>query len=140
QIEQLLADDAVDVLFVSPERLVNPRFRAEQLPRLLAEMGLLVIDEAHCIRDWGQDFRPDYRRIRDLIAEVPPTGPVLATTATANERVVADVEEQMGAGGHEVFTLRGPLARTSLRLGALDLKTTWRRVAWLTQHLDSLPG
>ncbi|WP_185975731.1 RecQ family ATP-dependent DNA helicase [Tessaracoccus rhinocerotis] len=140
QIEGLLADDAVDVLFVSPERLVNPRFRAEQLPRLLSVMGLLVIDEAHCISDWGHDFRPDYRRIRDLIAELPATVPVLATTATANERVVADVEEQMGAGGHEVFTLRGPLARTSLRLGTLDLKTTWRRVAWLTQHLDSLPG
>ncbi|MCC2594696.1 RecQ family ATP-dependent DNA helicase [Tessaracoccus sp. OS52] len=140
EIEQLLAADAVDVLFVSPERLVNPRFREEQLPRLVSVMGLLVIDEAHCISDWGHDFRPDYRRIRNLIAELPPTVPVLATTATANERVVADVEEQMGVGGHQVFTLRGPLARASLRLGVLDLKTTWRRVAWLREHLASLPG
>ncbi|NLE96922.1 MAG: ATP-dependent DNA helicase RecQ [Propionibacterium sp.] len=140
EIERLLAEDAVDVLFVSPERLVNPRFRDEQLPSLVAAMGLLVIDEAHCISDWGHDFRPDYRRIRHLIAELPPTVPVLATTATANERVVQDVEEQMGAGGHEVFTLRGPLARTSLRLGVLDLQTTWRRVAWLSEHLDALPG
>lgn len=140
EVEQRLADDTVDVLFVSPERLVNPRFRDEQLPRLVAAMGLLVIDEAHCISDWGHDFRPDYRRIRDLIAELPPSVPVLATTATANARVVADVEEQMGVGGRRVFTLRGPLARASLRLGVLDVGTTWRRVAWLAEHLDTLPG
>ncbi|WP_078919775.1 MULTISPECIES: RecQ family ATP-dependent DNA helicase [Tessaracoccus] len=139
-IEQLLDADAVDVLLVSPERLVNPRFREQQLPRLIAAMGLLVIDEAHCISDWGHDFRPDYRRIRTLIAELPDEIPVLATTATANERVVADVVEQMGIGGHEVFTLRGPLARTSLRLGVLDLGTAWRRLAWLSEHLSELPG
>lgn len=140
EIEGLLASDAVDVLLVSPERLVNPRFRAEQLPRLVERMGLLVIDEAHCISDWGHDFRPDYRRIRDLIAELPDGVPVLATTATANERVVADVAEQLGTGGHEVFTLRGPLARESLRLGVLELGAPWRRLAWLAEHLDSLPG
>ena len=139
-IEQHLADDDVDVLFVSPERLVNPRFRSEQLPTLVERCGLLVIDEAHCISDWGHDFRPDYRRIRDLIAELPESVPVLATTATANERVVADVAEQMAAGGHEVFTLRGALARDSLRLGVLDLGTPARRLAWLAEHLDSLPG
>ena len=139
-IERLLDADAVDVLLVSPERLVNPRFREQQLPRLIASMGLLVIDEAHCISDWGHDFRPDYRRIRTLIAELPGEIPVLATTATANERVVADVVEQMGIGGQEVFTLRGPLARTSLRLGSLDLGTAWRRLAWLSEHLSELPG
>jgi len=139
-IERLLDDDAVDVLFVSPERLVNPRFRTEQLPRLVESCGLLVIDEAHCISDWGHDFRPDYRRIRDLIAELPDGVPVLATTATANERVVADVAEQLAHGGGEVFTLRGALARTSLRLGVLDLGTPWRRLAWLREHLGSLPG
>ncbi|MGM0384564.1 MAG: RecQ family ATP-dependent DNA helicase [Actinomycetota bacterium] len=139
-IEGLLDSDAVDVLFVSPERLVNPRFRAEQLPRLVATAGLLVIDEAHCISDWGHDFRPDYRRIRDLIAELPDGVPVLATTATANARVVADVAEQMAAGGHEVFTLRGALARESLRLGVLELGTPWRRLAWLAEHLGELPG
>lgn len=139
-IEALLNANALDVLFVSPERLVNPRFRAEQLPRLVASCGLLVIDEAHCISDWGHDFRPDYRRIRDLIAELPTGVPVLATTATANARVVADVEEQMAAGGHEVFTLRGALARDSLRLGVLDVGTPTRRLAWLAEHLDALPG
>ncbi|NCB29030.1 MAG: ATP-dependent DNA helicase RecQ, partial [Clostridia bacterium] len=139
-IERLLDDDAVDVLFVSPERLVNPRFRAEQLPRLVDSAGLLVIDEAHCISDWGHDFRPDYRRIRDLIADLPDGVPVLATTATANARVVEDVAEQMAAGGHEVFTLRGALARDSLRLGVLELGTAWRRLAWLSEHLGDLPG
>ncbi len=139
-VEGLLDADAVDVLFVSPERLVNPRFRAEQLPRLVASCGLLVIDEAHCISDWGHDFRPDYRRIRDLIAALPDRVPVLATTATANARVVDDVAEQMAAGGHEVFTLRGALARDSLRLGVLELGTPWRRLAWLSEHLGDLPG
>ena len=142
-VEQLLDEDALDVLFVSPERLVNPRFRAEQLPRLIRDMGLLVIDEAHCISDWGHDFRPDYRRIRTLISELPSGVPVLATTATANERVVTDVAEQLGAsaaGAEEVFTLRGALARESLRLGVLNLKTAARRVAWLSEHLGSMPG
>ena len=139
-IEELLAADSIDVLFVSPERLVNPIFRAEQLPRLVATCGLLVIDEAHCISDWGHDFRPDYRRIRDLIADLPDGVPVLATTATANARVVDDVAEQMAAGGREVFTLRGALGRDSLRLGVLDLGTPWRRLAWLSEHLAALPG
>ena len=140
EIEQLLDDDAVDVLFVSPERLVNPRFRAEQLPRLVASLGLLVIDEAHCISDWGHDFRPDYRRIRDLIGELGDGVPVLATTATANQRVVDDVAEQLGTGGRDVFTLRGALARDSLRLGVLELGTAHRRLAWLAEHLETLPG
>ena len=94
-LDRLRADE-LDVLLVSPERLNNPRFRDEQLPALMARVGLLVVDEAHCISDWGHDFRPDYRRLRDLIAGMPAGVPVLATTATANERVVHDVEEQLG--------------------------------------------
>jgi uncharacterized protein YhjY with autotransporter beta-barrel domain len=84
----------VDVLLVSPERLNNPGFRDEVMPRLAATCGLLVIDEAHCISDWGHDFRPDYRRIRTLLAELPDGIPVLATTATANQRVTDDDAEQ----------------------------------------------
>ena len=86
----------VDVLLVSPERLNNPGFRDEVLPRLAATCGLLVVDEAHCISDWGHDFRPDYRRIRTLLGELPDGIPVLATTATANARVTEDVAEQLG--------------------------------------------
>ena len=141
---QLEADE-LDVLLVSPERLNNPVFREQQLPQLVSRMGLLVVDEAHCISDWGHDFRPDYRRIRDLISRLPEQVPVLATTATANERVVADVEEQLGvrpgaAGTGEVFTLRGPLSRASLRLGVLRLPSATARLAWLLEHLESLPG
>jgi ATP-dependent DNA helicase RecQ len=136
-----LAADEVDVLLVSPERLENPRFRAEQLPRLAATCGLVVVDEAHCISDWGHDFRPDYRRIRDLLATLPAGTPVLATTATANARVVADVAEQLATpAAGEVTVLRGPLARTSLRLGVLELPSPADRLAWLAAHLDELPG
>lgn len=132
----------LDLLLISPERLTNPSFRAEVLPRLIGSLGLLVIDEAHCISDWGHDFRPDYRRIRDLIAELTPDIPVLATTATANSRVVADVEIQLGLGlrDDQVFTVRGPLARDSLRLGVLQLQSSRQRLGWLLAHLDELPG
>ncbi|WP_121369165.1 RecQ family ATP-dependent DNA helicase [Frondihabitans australicus] len=138
-VQQALARDEVDVLLVSPERLNNPRFRDEQLPLLLARLGLLVVDEAHCISDWGHDFRPDYRRLAELIRSLPADLPVLATTATANARVVRDVEEQLGAGA-EVLTIRGSLARASLRLGVLRLPTSRDRLAWLTAHLGDLPG
>ncbi|MBM7506031.1 RecQ family ATP-dependent DNA helicase [Agromyces aurantiacus] len=138
-VQQRLADDEVDVLLVSPERLNNPSFREQQLPALVRRIGLLVVDEAHCISDWGHDFRPDYRRLRDLIAEIPAGVPVLATTATANSRVVADVAEQLGHGD-DVLTIRGPLARTSLRLGVLRLPDAPTRLAWLLSHLGDLPG
>lgn len=137
EIEAKLAADELDVLLVSPERLNNPRFREQQLPALLARMGLLVIDEAHCISDWGHDFRPDYRRIAALLADLDRSVPVLATTATANARVVADVVEQLG---DDVLTLRGSLARASLRLGCLNLPSSRERLAWLVAHLAELPG
>ena len=141
-IEEGLAADEIDVLLASPERLVNPRFREEQLPRLVDRCGLLVIDEAHCISDWGHDFRPDYRRLRDLVAELGSEVPVLATTATANSRVVADVAEQLGTGGAdgEVLTLRGSLTRESLRLGSMSLADDRQRLDYLVRHLDSFEG
>lgn len=136
-----LARDEVDVLLVSPERLNNPRFRDEQLPTLIARMGMLVVDEAHCISDWGHDFRPDYRRLAELIRSLPHGVPVLATTATANERVVEDVAEQLTAGPDApVFTIRGSLARASLRLGVLTLPDARQRLGWLLAHLGDLPG
>jgi ATP-dependent DNA helicase RecQ len=127
---------AVDVLLVSPERLNNPGFRDDVLPKLAATTGLVVIDEAHCISDWGHDFRPDYRRLRTVVGDLPPGVPVLATTATANARVTADVAEQLG----DALVLRGPLDRDSLRLAVLDLPSPAHRLAWLADHLGELPG
>jgi ATP-dependent DNA helicase RecQ len=145
---QRLERDEVDVLLVSPERLNNPSFREQQLPALVRRIGMLVVDEAHCISDWGHDFRPDYRRLRELISRMPAGVPVLATTATANSRVVADVAEQLGtaapgeadAADDAVVTIRGPLARTSLRLGVLRLPDSTTRLAWLLSHLSDLAG
>ncbi|MGK5531186.1 RecQ family ATP-dependent DNA helicase [Streptomyces sp. URMC 129] len=133
---------AVDVLLVSPERLNNPDFRDQVLPQLAATTGLLVVDEAHCVSDWGHDFRPDYRRLRTLLAGLPPCVPVLATTATANARVTADVAEQLGTGtdAEGALVLRGPLDRESLRLSVLRLPDAAHRLAWLDGHLDRLPG
>ena len=137
-------DGEVDVLLVSPERLNNPDFRDLVLPDLAAGAGLVVVDEAHCISDWGHDFRPDYRRIRTLLAQLPAGTPVLATTATANERVTADVAEQLSISGSralgDVLVLRGSLDRESLHLGVLQLPTSVQRVAWLAEHLGSFSG
>ncbi|MFC6019759.1 DEAD/DEAH box helicase [Plantactinospora solaniradicis] len=127
---------AVDVLLISPERLNNPDFRDGVLPRLAATTGLLVVDEAHCVSDWGHDFRPDYRRLRTFLAGLPAGTPVLATTATANSRVTDDVAEQLG----DALVLRGPLERESLRLAVLDLPSPVYRLGWLADHLDRLPG
>src|SRR5487761_1776458 len=136
-----VAAGQVDVLLVSPERLNNPGFRDEVLPGLTAAAGMLVVDEAHCISDWGHDFRPDYRRLRTLLDELPAGVPVLATTATANARVTRDVAEQLGAGREpETLVLRGPLDRESLRLAVVRLPGPQQRLGWLAQHLGELPG
>jgi ATP-dependent DNA helicase RecQ len=137
QVHAEIRDGAVDVLLVSPERLNNPGFRDNVLPQLTKTAGLIVIDEAHCISDWGHDFRPDYRRIRTLLATLPPDIPVLATTATANERVTVDVAEQLSSGDLDVLVLRGPLDRESLRLAVVSLPAAPMRLAWLADALAS---
>ncbi|MFF9171092.1 MULTISPECIES: RecQ family ATP-dependent DNA helicase [unclassified Streptomyces] len=140
-VQAEIAAGKVDVLLVSPERLNNPDFRDSVLPELAAATGLLVVDEAHCISDWGHDFRPDYRRLRTMLADLPAGVPVLATTATANARVTADVAEQLGTGdASDALVLRGPLDRESLTLGVLRLPDAAHRMAWLADHLDELPG
>lgn len=126
----------LDVLLISPERLANPAF-ATQLPGLLRACGLLVIDEAHCVSDWGFDFRPDYQRLTRTLLELTPGTPVLATTATANERVTSDVAEQLGSG---TVTLRGSLARSSLRLAVVPRLSALERYAWVADALQTLPG
>ncbi|WP_063000663.1 RecQ family ATP-dependent DNA helicase [Nocardia mikamii] len=137
EIHQRVAAGAVDVLLVSPERLNNPDFRDSVLPKLAADAGLVVVDEAHCISDWGHDFRPDYRRIRTLIADLGEDIPVLATTATANNRVVTDVATQIGT---DTLVLRGTLDRESLHLSVVRIDDAVQRTTWLSRQLGELPG
>jgi len=136
-IEAELADDRLDVVLVSPERLANPGFGARVLRQMGSRLGLLVIDEAHAVSDWGHDFRPDYRRVSDVLQQLNPDTPVLATTATANERVTDDVAAQLGEA---TLVLRGPLARASLELAVVDRLSPIQRYAWVVDHLPRLPG
>ncbi|MCW2279211.1 RecQ family ATP-dependent DNA helicase [Heliophilum fasciatum] len=134
-IERELHNDCIDLLLITPERLGNQRFIG-MLRELTNAIGLFVVDEAHCISDWGHDFRPDYRRIVRLIQGLAPNIPVLATTATANDRVVADIREQLG---EELQILRGPLMRESLCLQVMHLPTQEERLAWLAQYVPTMP-
>lgn len=129
-VSRTVAGDT-DLLLVSPERLNHPGFRRHILDRLPDHIGLVVIDEAHCISDWGHDFRPDYRRIRDLLAGLPDDTPVLATTATANQRVVDDIADQLG----DPTVIRGTLDRTSLTLDVRHLPDAAHRMAWIAAWL-----
>ena len=147
EIHRQVAAGDLDVLLVSPERLNNPEFRDNVLPALAADAGLVVVDEAHCVSDWGHDFRPDYRRIRTLVAELGTDTPVLATTATANNRVVEDVAAQLGVGGADTLgggadtlVLRGGLDRESLHLSVVHIPGPAQRAGWIAAQLDSLEG
>ena len=132
-----LERDELDVLLVAPERFGNASFVRDVLPMVTKRAGLLVIDEAHCISDWGHDFRPDYRRIARVLDLLPADMPVLCTTATANDRVVRDVVDQLGG---DLLVLRGSLDRESLALDLFDLPRPAERLAWLAQRLPELPG
>ncbi|CAG7573004.1 ATP-dependent DNA helicase RecQ [Barrientosiimonas humi] len=136
-IEDDLRSGRLDVLLVSPERLANPSFGQRVLDGLAGRLGLLVIDEAHAVSDWGHDFRPDYRRVSDVLQQLNPDTPVLATTATANARVTDDLAAQLG---EQTTVLRGPLARSSLQLTVLPRMDPLSRYAWVVEHLPSLPG
>ncbi|GAA3969787.1 RecQ family ATP-dependent DNA helicase [Gordonia caeni] len=137
-IEADLAAGDLDVLLVSPERLANPGFGRRVLDALAGRLGLVVIDEAHAISDWGHDFRPDYRRVADVLQQLNPQTSVLATTATANARVTDDVATQLGAGN--TLVLRGPLARKSLHLNVIDGLSPIERYGWVADQLPALPG
>ncbi|HEX2907124.1 MAG TPA: RecQ family ATP-dependent DNA helicase [Phototrophicaceae bacterium] len=138
QIEKELLAGKVDLLLISPERLANDRFQAEVWPRLRQTVGLLVVDEAHCISDWGHDFRPNYRRIMRLLAEIPAQTPIIGTTATANDRVVSDVAAILGAG---MNIQRGTLTRDSLKLYTYaEPLDAAQRLTLLAHLLKHLPG
>ncbi len=132
---QVLANQ-VDCLLISPERLANDEFVEQVLQPIADRIGLLVVDEAHCISDWGHDFRPDYRRLLNVLRQLPPNMPVLATTATANDRVIADIVEQLG----DIQVQRGPLVRESLALQTITLPDQASRLAWLADTIPTLEG
>jgi len=131
-----ILENRADAILVSPERLANDDFVQKVLLPVSQRLGLLVVDEAHCISDWGHDFRPDYRRLVNLVRRMPPNMPVLATTATASDRVVRDICAQVG----DIDVQRGALARESLMLQTLRLPDQAARLAWLAAHLNELPG
>ena len=136
ELQQAIHAGEVDALLISPERLANDDFVENVLLPIAGRIGLLVVDEAHCISDWGHDFRPDYRRLVNILQRMPGNMPVLGTTATANDRVVNDVRGQLGNIGIQ----RGPLMRRTLALQTLRLPSQAARLAWLAEHIDSLPG
>ncbi|MEZ4730879.1 MAG: DEAD/DEAH box helicase [Caldilineaceae bacterium] len=133
---QTIHNDQIDAVLISPERLANEEFVQDVLLPLANRIGLLVVDEVHCISDWGHDFRPDYQRLRHTVQRMPPNMPVLGTTATANQRVIDDIVGQLG----DIQVQRGPLMRESLALQTLRLPDQAARLAWLAEHLPELPG
>ena len=135
-LQRSVREDAADALLISPERLANDEFVEHVLLPIAERIGLMVVDEAHCISDWGHDFRPDYRRLVNVLRRMPDNVPVLGTTATANNRVVEDVQGQLG----DIAIQRGPLIRRSLALQTMRLPSQAARLAWLADHVESLPG
>lgn len=138
-IEGDIINGNCDLLIISPERLGNDQFRNNVITNIMDNkgIGMFVVDEAHCISDWGHDFRPDYRRIVRIVKNLPDNIPLLATTATANNRVVNDIKEQLG---EELNIIRGPLIRESLKIQVIKLKDQSERLAWLYENIENIPG
>lgn len=133
--KEKLLNKEVDILFVSPERFANKEFNDDVLPYL--DIKLFVIDEAHCISNWGHDFRPDYMRLVEVYNELPKGTPLVLTTATANDRVVSDIENQFG---NELLTIRGELTRESLEIQVIKMPTQALRLAWLKENITKING
>ena len=137
ETEASLKKGELDILLISPERLANEHFRTQVLAGIAARISLLVIDEAHCISDWGHDFRPQYRLLERIIKTLPPNLRLLATTATANNRVMGDLAAVLGP---KLTISRGDLNRSSLTLQTIRLPSQAERLAWLAEQLATLPG
>ena len=135
-VKERILNNQIDALLISPERLANDEFVETVLLPVAERIGLLVVDEAHCVSDWGHDFRPDYRRLTNILNRMPPNMPILGTTATANNRVIQDVREQLG----DIGVQRGTLVRESLYLQTIRLRSQTERLAWLAQYIPNLPG
>ena len=136
-IEQKLITGECEIIFISPERLANKDFVQRVIPMISGGINMIVVDEAHCISDWGHDFRPDYSRIVDIIRTLPPNVPIIATTATANKRVEEDIKAQLG---NDLLTIRGSLMRESLRIQVIKLSKQSERMAWLIENINKFNG
>ena len=136
-ISDICDNNTVDALIISPERLANSDFVKDCLDKIKNRVNLFVVDEAHCISDWGHDFRPDYRRIVKILQLLPGNVPVLATTATANDRVVNDIVAQLG---ENLVISRGELIRESLAIQVIKLQKKEDRLAWLAENIEKMPG
>jgi ATP-dependent DNA helicase RecQ len=136
-IEKEIKSNSIDILFISPERLSNPKFTKDILAFISASIGMFVIDEAHCISDWGHDFRPDYKRVKNILKFLPSNVPLLATTATANDRVIEDIKSQLGS---TLLIQRGSLIRESISIQTVHLKKKESRLAWLSENIPSIKG
>lgn len=136
-ITEEILNNSIDILFISPERLGNKEFVSKVLSKIELNIGLMVVDEAHCISDWGHDFRPDYRRIINIIKRLPKNVPLIATTATANNRVINDIKAQLE---DDLVILRGPLTRESISIDIIQLGNQAERLAWLSENLKKLDG
>lgn len=137
EIVNRVLNDEIDILLISPERLGNEEFRTALLNEIGGTISLFVVDEAHCISDWGHDFRPHYRLVERVLRTLPPNIRVLATTATANERVIEDLDLVLGPN---LKISRGPLARPSLILQTIKLSSKAERLAWLAEQIPKIPG
>jgi ATP-dependent DNA helicase RecQ len=132
-----IQNESLDAIIISPEQLSKPSFNDDVLRPMANRVGLFVIDEAHCISDWGHDFRPDYKRIVNILPFLPENMPVLATTATANQRVMNDICVQLG---DNIQIYRGKLTRESLHLQNIAFPKRSQRLAWLADTLPQLDG
>ena len=136
-VEAKLRQGEVDILLIAPEKLGNDWFNTQVLAGIAGQISLMVIDEAHCISDWGHDFRPHYRLLERIARTLPANLRLLATTATANNRVMEDLVAVLGPN---MKVLRGDLNRGSLALQTMRLPSQAVRMAWIAQQLNSLPG
>lgn len=137
EVEEKVRQGVVDILLVSPERLVNERFQSQVMSQIGSKASMLIVDEAHCISDWGHDFRPQYRQLERVVRNLPRGFRLLATTATANQRVIDDLHSVLGPDLH---VIRGDLNRPSLSLQTIHLPEQADRMAWLAQNIPHLPG
>lgn len=135
--KQQIVSQRVDAVIISPEQLANDEMVEDVLSHIMSNIGLFVVDEAHCISDWGHDFRPDYRRIVRVLQHMPANMPILATTATANHRVITDINQQLG---RYLQTIRGDLKRSSLYLQNIPVRSRVERMAWLAEKIPQLEG